>query len=420
MAISVSVKKSKGIEYVYICETFRDPQTRRPTSRILRAFGRKDKLLAENPDAMTLVEEEARKLREATEPSRPSLEERLGLLEADARRTSRVSSARPVAASILPAPYFRLWTALGLSDVFASDREKETTPFDANAALLLAVLDRIVDVAFFPDMRPRLSGGTLLFDFGDVRLDALDDILGPWAEKDRVVRKLNAERESGELSAATVVFYDLTALEVGEVTAYDRENCAALALLIDVEGVPVDYDIVRVDAKNVRARRAAAERFADRFGIDRKHLTVHAEDDLRMLAVVRALASAAQTSEEVRGQFFLNFLALLLERRLARDLLRAGVRTSSANFVRALESVRVSLAPGVLRNGEPLFFCNGNRDVADVTIEGHRTTMPLGRLCDRILEVCGLEPLSGLETEASLRRKLQMPFPLSKTVTREP
>ena len=114
MAISVSVKKSKGIEYVYICETFRDPQTRRPTSRILRAFGRKDKLLAENPDAMTLVEEEARKLREATEPSRPSLEERLGLLEADARRTSRVSSARPVAASIHPAPYFRLWTALGL------------------------------------------------------------------------------------------------------------------------------------------------------------------------------------------------------------------------------------------------------------------------------------------------------------------
>ena len=52
MAISVSVKKFSGREYVYICESFRDPITRRPTSRVLHSFGRKDKLLEENPNAM--------------------------------------------------------------------------------------------------------------------------------------------------------------------------------------------------------------------------------------------------------------------------------------------------------------------------------------------------------------------------------
>ena len=49
MAISVSVKKFSGREYVYICESFRDPITRRPTSRVLHSFGRKDKLLEEKP-----------------------------------------------------------------------------------------------------------------------------------------------------------------------------------------------------------------------------------------------------------------------------------------------------------------------------------------------------------------------------------
>lgn len=60
MSVSVSVKKFKGREYVYICESFRDPQTRRPTSRVLKSFGRKDKLLEQNPNAMELIEQQAR------------------------------------------------------------------------------------------------------------------------------------------------------------------------------------------------------------------------------------------------------------------------------------------------------------------------------------------------------------------------
>lgn len=63
MAISVSIKKFDGHEYVYIVDGFRDPLTRRPTSRTLVSYGRKDKLLAGDPDAMKKVEETCRRLR---------------------------------------------------------------------------------------------------------------------------------------------------------------------------------------------------------------------------------------------------------------------------------------------------------------------------------------------------------------------
>lgn len=78
MAISVSVKKFSGREYVYICESFRDPITRRPTSRVLHSFGRKDKLLEENPNAMELIEEQAQKLRANTDAYHQTLEQRVG------------------------------------------------------------------------------------------------------------------------------------------------------------------------------------------------------------------------------------------------------------------------------------------------------------------------------------------------------
>ena len=117
MSVSVSVKKFKGREYVYICESFRDPQTRRPTSRVLKSFGRKDKLLEQNPNAMELIEQQARQIRENTDTYRQTLEERLG---AGVRMTQEAASARPIALSCTPAPYFRLWEMLGLSDYFTN------------------------------------------------------------------------------------------------------------------------------------------------------------------------------------------------------------------------------------------------------------------------------------------------------------
>ena len=53
MAISLTIKKFNNREYAYIVENYRDPSTKRPTSRTLENYGRVDKLLETDPDAMS-------------------------------------------------------------------------------------------------------------------------------------------------------------------------------------------------------------------------------------------------------------------------------------------------------------------------------------------------------------------------------
>ena len=110
MSIAVAVKKFSGREYVYIYENYRDPTTRRPTSRVLKSFGRKDKLLAENPNAMALIEEQAQKLRANSDTYQQTLEPLLG---AGVHMAPTRRDTRPQGLSCTPAPYFRLWITLG-------------------------------------------------------------------------------------------------------------------------------------------------------------------------------------------------------------------------------------------------------------------------------------------------------------------
>lgn len=65
------------------------------------------------------------KLRENTDTYRQTLEERLG---AGVRMTQEAASARPIALSCTPAPYFRRWEMLGLSDYFTNYRRNHKIP----------------------------------------------------------------------------------------------------------------------------------------------------------------------------------------------------------------------------------------------------------------------------------------------------
>ena len=51
MAITLSLKKFNNREYAYIVDNYRDPSTKRPTSRTHGSYGRLDKLLAGDPES---------------------------------------------------------------------------------------------------------------------------------------------------------------------------------------------------------------------------------------------------------------------------------------------------------------------------------------------------------------------------------
>ena len=91
MAISLSIKKLKNREYVYIVENYRDPATKRPTSRTLASFGRLDKLLAEDPDALKKIEERVKELQSNSKAYSNTIKERmLSGVSVSAEATKRV------------------------------------------------------------------------------------------------------------------------------------------------------------------------------------------------------------------------------------------------------------------------------------------------------------------------------------------
>lgn len=77
MAISLSIKKFNNREYAYIVESYRDPSTKRPTSRTLASFGRLDKLLAEDPDAMSKIEARVKELQSNSKAYSNTVKERM-------------------------------------------------------------------------------------------------------------------------------------------------------------------------------------------------------------------------------------------------------------------------------------------------------------------------------------------------------
>lgn len=466
MSVSVSVKKFKGREYVYICESFRDPQTRRPTSRVLKSFGRKDKLLEQNPNAMELIEQQARQIRENTDTYRQTLEERLG---AGVRMTQEAASARPIALSCTPAPYFRRWEMLGLSDYFTNYRRNHKIPYDLRQAVFQACLERIVAPAVRG--RTRMNRGRYLFDFGEVSPDDVRRCSGVAARcKANIIRRL------GE-SIGKMYRRDLTAAEV-RLTGFCFGNPAGdqcrrqdegrnhrtpetqvvLGLLLDSEGVPFTYELLLGDTVEAGTLVKTVDELKRRYDI--KDVTVvadsglpqtvdlgalgksgvkcivgwhhdreteNAEDIGSALRQVESLEEAFRlpetdlperpdfslTPEHLQGHFLVSWVAFVMQRILQRSLQHAGVRASGRAIVLALESVRVSRVVGMGKGKGLLFNCAGSDgETAAVTKGGAPVTQ--AELFDLIMGVCDLEPLSGLESEASLRRKLKVRLPLTR------
>ena len=295
MAISVSVKKFSGREYVYICESFRDPITRRPTSRVLHSFGRKDKLLEENPNAMELIEEQAQKLRANTDAYHQTLEQRVG---AGIRMTPSVRNERPVALSCTPAPYFQLWDTLGMSSYFTNYRRNHKISYDLNQAVFLACLGRIVTPA--SKRSTWMNRGRYLFDFEEVKLADLYGSLGVLAErKEYIIRKLNESIGKMYQRDLAIALYDVTTFYFESFTEDElrrrgmskehrtQETQVVLGLLVDSEGVPITYELFPGNTAEVGTLLKVVDEFRRQYNIE--DVTVIADSGLNQTLNLEAL-----------------------------------------------------------------------------------------------------------------------------------
>src|SRR5690625_839527 len=60
--MQLQIYKNRGKDYVRIVESYRDPNTNKPKIRVIQSFGNKDKLLAQNPNAIQELQEKVKEM----------------------------------------------------------------------------------------------------------------------------------------------------------------------------------------------------------------------------------------------------------------------------------------------------------------------------------------------------------------------
>lgn len=252
MAFRLKVTKVKGREYAAIVENIYSKQRHGSSSRTIRSCGDLIKLRLENPNIDEELKQEVARLNaDAKAASQAWINRHLQSVDCTQDR-----ALKQVNYGI--AFYRRIWESLKLHTWF--DRAKRNARgrigYDLDQAVFLLATMRILK----PMSKSKTFGSRdeLLFDFNKLSLDDIYHSLDVLADKKKtILSNLNRNLEEIYARVKTIAFYDVTtfyfeSFDSDELRArgMSKENKTnevqvVLGLLVDGEGIPIDYELFR-------------------------------------------------------------------------------------------------------------------------------------------------------------------------------
>lgn len=252
MAFRLKVTKVKGREYAAIVENIYSKQRHGSSSRTIRSCGDLIKLRLENPNIDEELKQEVARLNaDAKAASQAWINRHLQSVDCTQDR-----ALKQVNYGI--AFYRRIWESLKLHTWF--DRAKRNARgrigYDLDQAVFLLAAMRILK----PMSKSKTFGSRdeLLFDFNKLSLDDIYHSLDVLADKKKtILSNLNRNLEEIYTRVKTIAFYDVTtfyfeSFDSDELRArgMSKENKTnevqvVLGLLVDGEGIPIDYELFR-------------------------------------------------------------------------------------------------------------------------------------------------------------------------------
>lgn len=252
MAFRLKVTKVKGREYAAIVENIYSKQRHGSSSRTIRSCGDLIKLRLENPNIDEELKQEVARLNaDAKAASQAWINRHLQSVDCTQDR-----ALKQVNYGI--AFYRRIWESLKLHTWF--DRAKRNARgrigYDLDQAVFLLAAMRILK----PMSKSKTFGSRdeLLFDFNKLSLDDIYHSLDVLADKKKtILANLNRNLEEIYARVKTIAFYDVTtfyfeSFDSDELRArgMSKENKTnevqvVLGLLVDGEGIPIDYELFR-------------------------------------------------------------------------------------------------------------------------------------------------------------------------------
>lgn len=317
MAISITVKKRKGQEYIYIIDSFRDPISKRPTTRTLQTYGNKAKLLEKNPNAMREIEARLKELQSSspayTQALTNNLRNRISVDDTVMQRSRCYNIGHAV--------YRQIWDEIGIGKYLDNVTRNYKLKYDLEKTIFYGATNRILA----PDSKraTAMDRESYLIDFDDVTLGALYRCLDELAKrKDAIIERMNGSIGKLYKRDLTVALYDVTTFyfesfcedtpknEDGttkkwpELTEEQRqlgglrargmskehrtqETQVVLGLLIDSEGVPITYEIFPGNTAETYTLLEVLERFRKQYAI--KDVTIIADSGLNSLFNLKQL-----------------------------------------------------------------------------------------------------------------------------------
>lgn len=252
MAFRLKVTKVKGREYAAIVENIYDKQRHGSSSRTVRSCGDLVKLRLENPNIDEELRQEVARLNADAEAAAQAwINRHLQSLDCTQDR-----ALKQVNYGI--AFYRRIWESLKLHTWF--DRAKRNAGsrigYDLDQAVFLLAAMRILKP--MSKSKTFSSRDELLFDFTKLSLDDIYHSLDVLADKKKtIISNLNRNLEEIYARVKTIAFYDVTtfyfeSFDSDELRArgMSKENKTnevqvVLGLLVDGEGIPIDYELFR-------------------------------------------------------------------------------------------------------------------------------------------------------------------------------
>ena len=304
MGYRICYKKNKEHLYAAIVEDFYNPVIKRSTIRNIKSYGDLNKRRLTEPDIDEIIQKDLAAIKADGEKQKALTAQ--SLLE----RAFEPNEADNVPGSIPSlnygiALYRRLWESLQLDRWFDqyTRNHKDKVKFDYDLAAFYLSACRIL----YPGSRKRAyeRRKQFVYDFSSLTLDNLYDTLGLLAaSKETIINHLNKQISNLYERTETVALYDCTtfyfeSFDEDEIRArgMSKENRTnevqvVMGLLIDGDGIPLDYDLFRGNTSELKTMLQVVKRHREALGLSR--VTVIAD---------RGLNSAFNLSELAQEGF---------------------------------------------------------------------------------------------------------------------
>jgi len=275
----LQVFKNRGKEYVRIVESYRDPKTKKPKLRVIQAFGSKEKLLAENPNALKELEEKVKRMNAERNQANASLLAHRVQKFVGSERTNSQDQGAPVQ-NYGYEIYRMLWEELKL-DYFFQYRQKRDTEiqFPTNIPISLATFSRLL----YPGSKLSTFEGKGRFAHQfPCELEHMYRSLPLLAnQKNNLEEHLNKQLAKKLERNLAVAFYDVTTYYFESVSedvlkkfGFSKDNKVnqvqvVMGLLIDDEGIPFGYDLFPGNTNDFKTLEPVLLRLKEQYGIQK-------------------------------------------------------------------------------------------------------------------------------------------------------